>query len=91
MMETCEGNDGEGQDDGRRPHRSDTGGSGKPEGETKARKRKKPSDGVTTGGSTLHERWEEMFERLRAFKEKTGHCNVPNRYAEDPQLGFWGK
>lgn len=27
--------------------------------------------------------------KLRNFKEKYGHCNVPNRYKEDPSLGHW--
>jgi hypothetical protein len=44
--------------------------------------------GLTTGNSIL--KWEENFHKLAAFKEKHGHCLVPNRYPEDPQLGSWG-
>jgi hypothetical protein len=43
--------------------------------------------GLTTGNSIL--KWEENFHKLAAFKEKHGHCLVPNRYPEDPQLGSW--
>lgn len=35
--------------------------------------------------------WDESFKRLLAFREKHGHCRVPNRYKEDPRLGSWGK
>ncbi|EDY80959.1 Helicase associated domain protein [Verrucomicrobiia bacterium DG1235] len=33
--------------------------------------------------------WDEMFEALRAFKEERGHCNVPQNWKEDKQLGKW--
>lgn len=42
-------------------------------------------------GQKLQMKWEEMFRRLQRFREKHGHCLVPNRYSEDPQLGSWGK
>jgi hypothetical protein len=35
------------------------------------------------------ERWNGMFQRLVAYKKKHGSISVPNRYAEDPQLGAW--
>ena len=35
------------------------------------------------------EQWNEMLERLVAYKAKHGHCLVPKRYAEDPRLGTW--
>lgn len=38
----------------------------------------------------LNSKWEETFKRLQVFKERHGHCLVPNRYQEDPQLGSWG-
>jgi hypothetical protein len=42
-------------------------------------------------GSNVDTRWERMFTRLLAFKEKHGDCVVPNRYSDDTQLGSWGK
>lgn len=39
----------------------------------------------------LQEKWEEMFQRLSEYRDRTGNCLVPNRYTEDPQLGSWGK
>lgn len=41
-------------------------------------------------GQKLQAKWDEMYKRLLKFKEKHGHCLVPNRYAEDAQLGSWG-
>ena len=37
----------------------------------------------------LQNRWDNMFDRLLAFKAKHGHCLVPNRYNEDRSLGAW--
>jgi hypothetical protein len=39
--------------------------------------------------STLQHRWDNTFDRLVVFKEKYGHCLVPNRYDEDRSLGAW--
>jgi len=33
--------------------------------------------------------WEKMFEELREFKAREGHCNVPNRYQTNPALAQW--
>ncbi len=33
--------------------------------------------------------WEEMFQALVAFKENQGHCGVPAKRSENPQLGTW--
>jgi len=33
--------------------------------------------------------WEEMFQALVAFKENQGHCGVPAKWSENPQLGTW--
>ena len=33
--------------------------------------------------------WEEMYQRLVAYKKEHMHTNVPQRYKEDPQLGRW--
>jgi len=38
---------------------------------------------------TLTAAWEKMFEALRAFKQKNGHCNVSQRYTDNPSLGMW--
>jgi hypothetical protein len=42
-------------------------------------------------GKKLQAKWDDMFERLIAYKNEHGDCLVPNRYAKDPQLGSWGK
>ncbi len=34
-------------------------------------------------------RWEAMFARLVQYKDMFGHCNVPRKWIEDPQLGTW--
>ena len=34
-------------------------------------------------------RWEIMFEELRKFKDREGHCNVPYKYSDNPKLGQW--
>jgi len=42
-----------------------------------------------TWGAMLDVRWEIMFEELRKFKESEGHCKVPQRYSNNPELGRW--
>jgi hypothetical protein len=37
----------------------------------------------------LSARLEEMFARLVRFKERFGHCNVPNKWEEDTELAHW--
>ena len=32
--------------------------------------------------------WEIMFEELKKFKDREGHCNVTSRYSENPELGI---
>lgn len=39
--------------------------------------------------SILQEKWQFMFERLVSFKERHGHCLVPNRYRDHHALGAW--
>lgn len=40
--------------------------------------------------STLQEsKWQQMYQRLVAYKEKNGNALVPNRYAKDTSLGAW--
>jgi len=33
--------------------------------------------------------WEAMFQALVAFKENQGHCRVPRKWSENPELGTW--
>jgi hypothetical protein len=35
--------------------------------------------------------WEAQLAKLKAYMQRHGDCNVPNRWAEDPQLGRWVK
>ena len=35
--------------------------------------------------------WEARFDELVAFKEKNGHCDVPNSYAQNKKLGSFVK
>jgi len=30
-----------------------------------------------------------MFEELRKFKERRGHCNVPQNHSDNPEFGRW--
>lgn len=60
----------------------------KAKGEASAQRDGDLLDSSNTEGILQH-RWETMFQRLVAFKEKHGHCLVPNRYPEDRSLGAW--
>jgi Helicase associated domain len=44
---------------------------------------------ATKPHSVLQAKWDEMFNRLLAYKATYGDCLVPNRYDEDPSLGAW--
>ena len=35
--------------------------------------------------------WDLRFEELKAYKDKHGHCNVPNKYPANPVscVGYW--
>jgi len=61
-----------------------------------------PSEGIdkiSTNNSTIntqkrfnkhHEAYfEERFNQLLRHKEEFGHCNVPQKYSENPSLGKW--
>uniref|UniRef100_UPI00214BFF36 helicase associated domain-containing protein n=1 Tax=Chlamydia suis TaxID=83559 RepID=UPI00214BFF36 len=37
----------------------------------------------------LKEAWEENFLELKRFREEHGHCKVPHRYPQNPQLASW--
>lgn len=34
-------------------------------------------------------RWEQMYEKLAAYKQANGNCAVPSTYPEDQQLSVW--
>jgi predicted helicase len=42
-----------------------------------------------TSGVYPSELWERSYEKLKAFKERFGHCNVPQNWKEDGRLGNW--
>src|SRR5437660_3050872 len=33
--------------------------------------------------------WQEMFDALAAYKNKHGHCKVPQKWPENPPLAHW--
>ena len=35
--------------------------------------------------------WEERLSELRTFQDRFGHCNVPTKYPDNPQLAIWVK
>ncbi len=37
----------------------------------------------------MDKNWDSMFVQLIEFKELHGHCNVPNKYPNNPALGTW--
>jgi hypothetical protein len=37
----------------------------------------------------VNQTWHQQYEKLVEFKQKNGHCLVPNRYQEDWSLGKW--
>jgi hypothetical protein len=48
------------------------------------------ADAAAAAKKQVHnEQWNEMLERLGAFKAEYGHCLVPKRFADDPRLGTW--
>ena len=42
-----------------------------------------------TWGIKQDTKWEILFEELREFNEREGHCKVPYSYSENPGLGRW--
>jgi superfamily II DNA or RNA helicase len=38
---------------------------------------------------TLDALWEKRFSELEVFRAAHGHCNVPQRWSENPQLAVW--
>lgn len=35
--------------------------------------------------------WDERLHELIEYKQATGHCNIPSRYAANRQLAVWVK
>ena len=33
--------------------------------------------------------WQEQYGKLKAYRDDHGHCNVPAKYKDDPELGNW--
>jgi hypothetical protein len=33
--------------------------------------------------------WDDNFQRLEAYKDRHGHCNVPKIYPQDQSLAYW--
>ena len=54
-----------------------------------ARDGEKGSDVAKGMRNTYDDQWDNMFEKLREYKEKNGNCLVPKRYKENPKLGTW--
>ena len=45
---------------------------------------------IPADGRKRKRSWEESYQALKKFKEKTGHCQVPvHNYQEDLRLGGW--
>jgi hypothetical protein len=60
--------------------------------------RGEPSNGMTAARAAKLEalgfawelgEWEAQLAKLHVYKHRQGDCNVPQRWAEDPQLGSW--
>lgn len=35
--------------------------------------------------------WEERWKELREFRDMNGHCRIPKKFPENPQLAVWVK
>jgi len=46
-------------------------------------------DNSAEANAIKEKKWEEMFQHLKRYKMKHGHCVVPRRYEEDVKLGRW--
>ena len=33
--------------------------------------------------------WEAMFNELKRYRDKNGHCNVPHGWKQNPKLARW--
>lgn len=51
--------------------------------------RKARLDAIGFEWSPYAERWDQMLAAFRHFREVNGHCRVPTKWAENPQLARW--
>ena len=51
--------------------------------------REKRLESIGFDWDPLDTTWENMFAALCEFREERGHCKVPNRFPEKPELGAW--
>ncbi len=46
-------------------------------------------DSIGFDWDPIETRWNQMFQGLKGFKKKYGHCNVPARWKENKKFGHW--
>jgi Helicase associated domain len=51
--------------------------------------RKARLDALGFDWGTRHTLWDTMFTELKRYKEEFGHCNVPQKWRQNPKLGAW--
>mmetsp|Transcript_8112 Transcript_8112/g.11682 ORF Transcript_8112/g.11682 Transcript_8112/m.11682 type:complete len:362 (+) Transcript_8112:143-1228(+) len=53
------------------------------------RKRRLEEIGFCWDKTCFGNAWDAMFARLVAYRTEHGHCDVPQKYEQDPKLGLW--
>jgi hypothetical protein len=51
--------------------------------------RKAQLDALGFVWTPIDDAWEKMFAELKRYKDEHGHCNIPQDWASNPQLGTW--
>jgi hypothetical protein len=46
---------------------------------------------MTHGEEQSHQEWSTMFDQLLHYRDQNGHCSIPTRHEENPQLAAWVK
>jgi hypothetical protein len=54
-------------------------------------RKKKQVEPHTVSNAAANERWQEQYDKLVTFQQENGHCRVPCRYKDNPDLGGWVK
>lgn len=54
-----------------------------------AREGEKGIDVARVTRNTYDDQWDNMFEKLKEYKQTHGDCLVPKRYKDNPKLGTW--